>query len=76
MAETDLEVLMNARTVLIAQRLNWAKAIAAGYKQGETETAIKGLLEVQQAIDVIDDATMEIEELAELEELAEEDDEA
>lgn len=73
MADNDLEVFMNARTVLIEQRLKWATSIAAGYKPGETEAAIKGLLEVQQAIDVIDDATMEIEELAELEELTEDD---
>jgi hypothetical protein len=46
-------------------RHNWAKAIAAGYKRGETETALKGLIEVQQSIDVIDCAIDELEEAEE-----------
>ncbi len=71
MAETDIEVLMNARTVLVEMRQNWIKTIAAGYKQGETEAAIKGLIEIQQAIDVVDDAAQEQELEDELEELSE-----
>ncbi|WP_316173244.1 MULTISPECIES: hypothetical protein [unclassified Bradyrhizobium] len=71
MAETDIEVLMNARTVLVEMRQNWIKTIAAGYKQGETEAAIKGLIEIQQAIDVVDDAAQEQELEEELEELSE-----
>jgi len=50
-------------------RLNWAKALAAGYKRGETEIALKSLIEIQQAIEVIDTAMNELEE-AELEEEA------
>jgi hypothetical protein len=72
MADNDLEILTNARAVLVEVRQNWAKTIAAGYKRGETETAIKSILEVQQALDVIDHAAEELEE-AEAEE--EEDDE-
>jgi inorganic pyrophosphatase len=70
MADNDLQDLTNARRVLTEMRLNWAKAIAAGYKRGEAETAIKikGIIEVQQAIDAIDRAIEELEE-------AEEDDE-
>ncbi len=71
MAETDIEVLMNARTVLVEMRQNWIKTIAAGYKLGETEAAIKGLIEIQQAIDVVDDAAQEQELEEELEELSE-----
>jgi hypothetical protein len=37
----DLDDLTNARKVLTEVRLNCAKALAAGYKRGETETALK-----------------------------------
>jgi hypothetical protein len=66
MADDNMEDLTNARSVLTEMRHNWAKAIAAGYKRGETETVIKALIEVQQAIDVIDHATAELEEAEEL----------
>jgi hypothetical protein len=62
MADDNIEDLTNARSVLTEVRHNWAKAIAAGYKRGETETAIKALIEVQQAIDVIDHASAELED--------------
>jgi hypothetical protein len=65
MADDDLQDLTNARKVLVEMRHNRAKAIAAGYKRGETEIAIKGLIEVQQSIDVIDHATDELEEAEE-----------
>jgi hypothetical protein len=74
MANDDLHDLMNARKVLTETRHNWAKAVAAGYKRGETETAIKSLIEVQQAIEVIDIAMEESEE-EELEEAEGEEDE-
>jgi hypothetical protein len=74
MADDDLQDLTNARKVLVEMRHNWAKAIAAGYKRGETETAIKDLIEVQQTIDVIDRAIDELEEVEEEEEDDEEDD--
>jgi hypothetical protein len=73
MADDDHEDLTNARKVLIEMRHNWAKAIAVGYKRGETETAIKDIIEVQQAINVIDRAIDELEEAEEEDE--EEDDE-
>jgi len=47
LADDDLQDLTKARKVLIEMRHDWAKAIAAGYKRGETETAIKGIIEVQ-----------------------------
>jgi hypothetical protein len=56
MADDNLQDVTNARKVLIEMRHNWAKAIAAGYKRGDTEAAIKAIVEVQQAIDVIDHA--------------------
>jgi hypothetical protein len=72
MTDDNMEDLTNARRVLVEMRHDWAKAIAAGYKRGETETAIKAIIEVRQAIDVIDYA---IEELQEAEEQDDEDDE-
>ncbi|BAM90788.1 conserved hypothetical protein [Bradyrhizobium oligotrophicum S58] len=62
MADNDLDVYLTARNVLVEMRLNLAKAVSAGYKKGETETAVKSLVEVQQAIDVIDHASEELEE--------------
>jgi hypothetical protein len=53
--------LTNARKVLVDMRSDWAKAIASGYKRGDTETAIKAIVEVQQSIDVIDRAIEEQE---------------
>jgi hypothetical protein len=44
MADDDLQILTKALKVLIEMRHDWAKAIAAGYKRGETETAIKGMV--------------------------------
>jgi hypothetical protein len=71
MTDDDMEDLTNARRVLVEMRHNWAKAIAAGYKRGETEDAIKAIIEIRQAIEVIDYA---IEELQEAEEQDDEDD--
>jgi hypothetical protein len=63
MADNELEILTNARGVLLELRRNLAKTIAAGYKSGETETAMKSLVETQNALDVIDHAAEEIEDL-------------
>ena len=68
MADNELEILINARGVLLELRRNLAKTIAAGYKSGETETAIKSLIEAQHAIDVIDHAADELEDADEEEE--------
>ena len=65
MADDDLQILTKALKVLIEMRHDWAKAIAAGYKRGETETAIKGIIEVQATIDVIDRAIEELENVEE-----------
>jgi hypothetical protein len=65
MADNDLDVFLTARNVLVEMRLNLAKTVSAGYKRGETETALKSLIEVQQALDVIDHASEELEELDE-----------
>jgi hypothetical protein len=62
MADNDLEILTNARAVLLQVRIDCAKAIAAGYKRGETETAIKSLIDVQNALDVIDHTAEELED--------------
>lgn len=71
MAEDDLHHLMTARATLAKRRLSWAQSIAS---QGDTPEAIKAIIEVQQAIEVIDIAIEELEE-EELEELEEEQDE-
>lgn len=63
MADNELEILTNARAVLLEVRRDCAKAIAAGYKRGETETVIKSIIEVQHALDVIDHATEELEDI-------------
>ncbi len=71
MTDDDLQDLMNARAALVKRRLTWAQTIAA---PGETpESAIKAIIEVQQAIEVIDVAIEELEE--ELEERLEAEDE-
>jgi hypothetical protein len=62
MADDDFQHLMNAREALVHKRLTLAQTIAA---PGDIpENAIRGILDVQQAIDVIDVA---IEELAQAE---------
>jgi hypothetical protein len=68
MADNELEILTNARAVLVELRRDLAKAIAAGYKTGETETKIKSLIEVQHALDVVDHAAEEVEDAEDEEE--------
>jgi hypothetical protein len=68
MADNELETLINARAVLLELRRDLAKAIAAGYKRGETETTIKSIIEVQHALDVIDHAAEEVEDAEDEEE--------
>ena len=55
----DDDDLTKAQNVLVEMRNNWVKTIAAGYKRGDTENAIKAIVEVQHAIDVIDRAIEE-----------------
>jgi hypothetical protein len=50
------------RRALIETRHNRAKAIAPGYKRGETETATKVIIVVQQTISVTDYANEELED--------------
>jgi hypothetical protein len=62
MADDDFQQLMNAREALVHKRLTLAHTIAA---PGDIpENAIRGIVDVQQAIEVIDIA---IEELAQTE---------
>jgi hypothetical protein len=66
MDDDDLKTLMTARAVLTKKRLTWAQTIAS---PGEiSEGAIRAIIDVQQAIDVIDRAIEELEEAEELEE--------
>jgi hypothetical protein len=72
MADDNLETLMNARAALARKRLTLAQTIATD--ESIPDAAIKGLIELQQAIEVIDFAIDELEE-AELEEALDDDDE-
>jgi hypothetical protein len=66
MADDSLQDFKKARAALVAKRLTWAKTIAA---PGEIPGgAISAIIEVQQAIDVIDQAMDELEEADEQEE--------
>jgi hypothetical protein len=69
MTDDDLKHLMNAREALVQKRLTWAETIAA---PGDIDTAIRSIVEVQRAIEVIDFAIEELEQ-AELDEELEED---
>jgi Ni,Fe-hydrogenase III large subunit len=65
MSDEDLKHLMNAREVLVQKRLTWAQTIAS---PGDvSDNAIRSLVEVQRAIEVIDFAIEELEQ-AELDE--------
>jgi hypothetical protein len=72
MADEHVHEFEKARSALMKIRLDWAKALAAGYKRGETENAIKAITEVQQAIEAVDRA---IEEMRDEEDDMDEDDE-
>lgn len=72
MSDEDIQHLMNAREALVAKRLSCAQAIAAG---GDiSESAVRSLVDVQRAIEVVDVALEELEQ-AELDKELEEDDE-
>ena len=63
MADDSLQDFKKARAALVAKRLTWAKTIAA---PGEIPGgAISAIIEVQQAIDVIDQAIEELENVEE-----------
>jgi hypothetical protein len=72
MADDAHQVLINARAALTKKRLSWAQTIAG--QADIPESAVKAIIDVQQAIEVIDIAIEELEE-AELQELEEAEDE-
>jgi len=60
MADDDIRQLMNAREALVHHRLTLAHTIAA---PGDVpENAIRGIVDVQRAIEVIDVAIEELEQ--------------
>jgi hypothetical protein len=70
MSDEDLKHLMNPREVLVQKRLSWAQTIAT---PGDvSDNAIRSIVDVQRAIEVIDFATEELEQ-AELDEELEDD---
>lgn len=60
MADDEIQFLINAREALVTQRLTLAQTIAA--PSDIPENAIRGLVEVQRAIEVIDVAIEELEQ--------------
>lgn len=65
MADDNIAILMKARAALAGKRLTWAKTISTS---GEiSDVAIKAIIEVQHAIDVIDRTIEEQEDADELE---------
>jgi hypothetical protein len=72
MSDEDLKHLMNAREALVQKRLTCAQTIAA--PGDASDNAIRSIVEVQRAIEVIDFAIEELEQ-AELEELEDTDEE-
>lgn len=63
MADDDLEDLKKARSALVNERCNYAKTLADGYQSGKTQEATRGIIEAQQAIEAIDRAIEELEEV-------------
>lgn len=73
MSEEDLKHLMNAREALVQKRLTWAQTIAA---PGDvSDTAVRSIVDVQRAIEVIDFAIEELEQTELDEELGDTDEE-
>lgn len=65
MSDEDLKHLMNAREALVQKRLAWAQTIAS---PGDiSDNAVRSIVDVQRAIEVIDFAIEELEQ-AELDE--------
>ena len=72
MSDDDIQHLMNAREALVAKRLSCAQGIAGS---GDiSDSAVRSLVDIQRAIEVIDVALEELEQ-AELDKELEEDDE-
>lgn len=72
MSDEDLKHLMNAREALVQKRLTWAQTI--GSPGDISDNAIRSIVEVQRAIEVIDFAIEELEQAELDEELEEEED--
>jgi acyl-CoA reductase-like NAD-dependent aldehyde dehydrogenase len=70
MSDEDLKHLMNAREALVQKRLTCAQAIAAN---DTSDNAIRSIVEVQRAIEVVDYAIEELDQAELDEELAEDD---
>jgi Ni,Fe-hydrogenase III large subunit len=73
MVDEDLKHLMNTREVLVQKRLSWAQTIAAA--GDASDNAIRSIVEVQRAIEVIDFAIEELEQTELDDELNETDEE-
>ena len=72
MSDEDLKHLMNAREALVQKRLTLAQTIAS--PTDIPDAAIRSIVEVQRAIEVIDFAIEELEQAELDEELEDEED--
>jgi hypothetical protein len=60
MSQEHINDLRKARRALIELRRNWARVLAQGSDQrGKIEEAIKGITDVQRAIEAINQAVLE-----------------
>jgi hypothetical protein len=60
MTQEHIDDLQKARDALVRERRFWAKTLAGGgTRRGDTEAATKRIVEVQQAIDAVDEALEE-----------------
>jgi hypothetical protein len=62
MSEEHTKILEKARAQLIEQRRAFAKVLAGPYQRGESEEAREKFVEIQAAIDALDDAIEDEEE--------------
>lgn len=72
MSDEDLKHLMNAREALVQKRLTLAQTIAS--PSDIPDNAIRSIVEVQRAIEVVDFAIEELEQAELDEELEDEED--
>ncbi len=72
MSDEDLKHLMNAREALVQKRLTLAQTIAS--PSDISDNAIRSIVEVQRAIEVVDFAIEELEQAELDEELENEED--
>jgi hypothetical protein len=56
MSQEHVNDLRKARSALVNSRRDWTRVLAGGYQRGKTEEAIKAIVDIQHAIDAVDNA--------------------